>query len=135
MPHNSRQKIRAEAKIMRETGETVVLFMSTETPDTDETPLSISSADEPQNLGLMTQQAIYARVSWATADTLTYGPGGRNKGRKASIDCSIEWLPQLQQTFVVQVEDGTLMRKIAEKISDDRVTYTIVCEGYLNVSN
>lgn len=133
MPHNSRAKMHTQGKIMRETGETVVLYISTETPDTDATPLSISTADEPQNLALATQQAIYARVSWDPSDTINYGAGGRTKARKATIDCSIEWLPLLQQCNTIMVEDGTLMKKTSEKISDDRVTYSIVVEGYTGV--
>lgn len=135
MPHNVRIKIRQQAKIMRETGETIVLYISNEDRSDDATPLSIILSEQPPDLSLDTRVAIYASLDWTVSESTNYSVGGRVKNRKCTIEASIESMDLLSACRAIKVADGTMLRKLTERISADQVSYIVTCEGYLGVVN
>ena len=120
---------------MREEGETIVVYTSNEDLSDDATPLSIVSSEAPPDLSLDSQIALYARVTWTQSDKTTWGVAGRVKNRACTIEASIEAQNFLANCRAIRVSDGTLMRKVAERVSDDQITYRVECEGYLGVVN
>lgn len=137
MPHFGRARIRQQARVMRDEGETVVLLISNKAQNTARsTPFSIVQSEAPEATSADKQVAIYAKVAWTPNEQVAYTEGGRVKNLKAQVRASTDpWKALLQQCYGVQFEDGTICKKIAERLSDDRTEYILDVEGFLNVSN
>lgn len=135
MPRNSRQMMLGAAKVIRAEGESVTLLTSTATPDTsDATPYSASTYQQEPLTDTYSTLVIYARVTYIPSETITYDEGGRETNRRIKVEAPINLQPQMHKAFAVQIQDGTILRKMGEQISEGRDMFVIECQGELRVA-
>jgi hypothetical protein len=134
MPHVGRQAIKQEAFNMRAVGEQVTLLIAPASTPTTATPFDPVLANSAVDDSAATRVPIYAFVRWHDKGTVSYEAGGRSTNSKADIETTSEWLSYLVQAYAVQLEDGSIFRKCAEKYSETRAIYTLVVEGVANIA-
>jgi hypothetical protein len=134
MPRVGRLAQKAQAKEMRATGEQVTLLIQAGTTPSTTTPFNISVSDVSLDLATCTRVPIYANVKWHDLGTLAYGEGGRTINRKATIETTSQWTYYLKQTVAVQLEDGSILEKVGEGLSETKSLYTLEVAGKQNIA-
>lgn len=134
MPHSTRAGLRGESHILRDNGEIVTLLMSSIDKNArTSTPLDLVQSNSSVDLSTCIRKNIYAHVRWKTMDNLKFEEGGREITREAEVETTVSWSPYLVRTLAVQLADGSILRKKADKISETDSVYTMTVEGYANV--
>ena len=131
MPHNTRARLRQQAKQIREVGETIWILTSNKDPNDRSLPLDAFANDAPEPENEDTVTAIYARVTWNTAD-VSYDETGRALNLKATIEANIAYRALLAGCYAVRFSDGNVLRKTSEKPSDERLSYIVTLSGTAN---
>lgn len=134
MPHSTRAGLRGESRILRDNGEIVTLLISSEDKNSrTSTPLDLVQANTSVDLSTCIKKKIYAHVRWKETDALKFEEGGRSITREAEIETTVSWSPYLVKTLAVILDDGSVLRKKSDKISETDSIYTMTVEGYANV--
>jgi hypothetical protein len=135
MPRQTRSMLQQAARVIRAEGETVTLLLDTSPADaSDVTPYSGVDLQTPPKLSTFTQIPVYARVSYHKTELLTFDQGGREKNKRATIEFAFEYQSLVKQATFVMLQDGTVMRKSAENLSEGRDLVIIETEGAWGLS-
>ena len=130
MPNRGRLMMLDTAKAIRAAGTLVTLLINPNNDDpTDATPYSVTAADVAPLYSTYTQVPIYAVVEWVATGKLSYDEGGRERNRAASIEGHAEWMPLMIKASAVLLQDGSIMRKIDEELSEGQDTFIIHVVG------
>ena len=134
MPHVTRQSQRSQARYMRDTGEQVILLVNPNPPDDSAaTPFDPTISNEAIDVSTATQVPIYAKIKWHDLGELKFQEGGRTIFRKADIETTSQWSSYLFECFAVLMEDGSILRKESQNLSETQAIYTITVSGYIQV--
>jgi len=135
MPRNSRYAMLGAAKTIRFQGETVTLLTPATAPDSsDATPFSATDYQAPPDLSTYKKTVVYAKVTYLPSETVTYDEGGRETNRRVKIEVPIDLEAQMHSAFAVQLQDGTVLRKVQEQISEGRDMFIVECQGEMKVA-
>lgn len=124
--------LRDAARVMRESGERVILIMSAQ-GDAKSTDVAYDPVADNSAIDYSTavKKPVYGHIKWHDLGDIKYEAGGKATMSKADIEFSAAWTPYLKTTVAVQLEDGSLLRKCAEKLGETKAIYTLVVEGYI----
>jgi hypothetical protein len=134
MPHVGRTAQRSQARYMRESGEQVTLLVGPQGGTSTSTPFSLTTANESVDIATAQRVLIYAKVKFIELGDVKYQEGGKAVFRKCLIETTSEWVTPLQQCFAVMLDDGSVLRKECENLSETQAIYCITCSGYVGIS-
>lgn len=133
MPKITRVSLRGQAKIMRQTGERIILLINPSSSSSTSTPLDPTIANEAVNVNDAIKVPIYAKVTYRKFADIAYQEGGKGIMRKADIETTSEWQKKLQQCYGIQLLDGSILLKESENWSESEAIYYITVSGYIHV--
>lgn len=126
--------MQAQAVVSKRVGTIVWLLIPPAESTSTTTPFNVSDNRKAINPATCTAFKVYAKVAYKPG-VFKYSEGGKTVQRLATIEIPADWSVQVVAAYAVRLNDGTVMLKKNEKVSEAGTTYILEVESYVNNIN